>query len=168
MRRDGHSNLETEHKIQRHRSKIRGTGQTQKGPPSRETPGCPVGGRANYFSTPPPSCLGRDFRAGADSINGQAAADREAGPSESTCTSPPPGPCQTLPPHPGPPGGAGHELLRGAGLHMRSSDLWPAEGCSAWAEYRNLRVRILAPPPLCCVISGSRFLLSVRHIHPTS
>lgn len=60
----------------RHRLRIRGTLQTQKGPPPRETPGCPVGGRAKSVPTPPPSCLGRDFRVRADSINGQAAAGR--------------------------------------------------------------------------------------------
>lgn len=111
------TDLETEKETPT-RTRIGGTGQSQRGSPPRETPGCPVWGRAKSSPTPPPSCLGSDFRGPADSINGQTAEGRGgAEPSESalrvTAGRIPPGPAPALAP-PGPPGGASRLLRRGA------------------------------------------------------
>lgn len=109
-------------------------------------PDCPGGGRAKCSPTPTPplSCLRRYFRVRADSINGQTAADPEAGPSESAGASPLPGPGQVPPPPI-----LGRQRGRAAGPRMRSSNLWPGEGRSRGQDIGNLHFRILAPPPSC-------------------
>lgn len=113
---------------------------------------------------PPPPCLGRDLRARAEAINGQAAAPGAGG--ESARASRPPRPCQARPPVPAA-RGRRPPAPRGAGPRMRSSDLWPAEGRSAPAGSR----RGVFESCLCHLVLGApgrRLLFSVPPLDPTS
>lgn len=146
----------------RQKGRHRDAGRDRRTGPARK--GRPRGHRAAPGPRPPPPCLGRDLRARAEAINGQAAAPGAGG--ESARASQPPRPCQARPPVPAA-RGRRPPAPRGAGPRMRSSDLWPAEGRSAPAGSR----RGVFESCLCHLVLGApgrRLLFSVPPLDPTS